>query len=743
MAIAVVAGCTAPAAALAEGHSAPVASDSLPAVSLPQVSVTAQRADARTPIAFSNITARDIEAVNTGRDVPYLLMMTPSVVTTSDAGAGIGYTSIRIRGTEGSRINVTTNGIPVNDSESSNVYWVNMPDLASSLRDIQVQRGVGTSTNGSGAFGGSINMITEAPSATPFAMFSGTYGMYNTHKETIKVGTGLMGGHWSAEARISNIGTDGYIDRASANLWSYFGQVGYYSGATSVRLLAFGGKERTYMAWDYASKEEMEEYGRRYNPCGKYTDKEGKTAYYPDQFDNYVMHNFQLLFKHRFGARLVLDAALHYTKGDGYYEQYKTKRTLIEYGLDPYTLADGTVVKKSDLVRLKKMDNEFGGFVFNLTYNNGPLNIVGGGAIHGYLGRHFGQVSWVRNYLGDIDPLQEYYRNTSHKLDGNLYIRGHYAITSDLSAYVDLQYRGVRYTIKGTSDTYDYNISGPQQLAIHANYNFFNPKVGLNYTFLDHNRVYASVSVAHKEPVRDNFIDCDPDRRPVPERLTDYELGYNYTSKLFSAGVNMYYMYYKNQLVPTGRLSDTGNAVSENVHSSYRMGIELQASLRPCSWFDWDINATISRNRIKDFVEYIYEDEWTNPIAIDRGDTRIAFSPDFILNNAFNFHVCGFDASLQSHYVSRQYLSNVEEREQSLKGYFITDLAAGYTFKVLGLKSVRLGVQVNNLFSNKYCNNGYAGAGYYLDGDERVIYRYAGFAAQAPINVLGSINVNF
>lgn len=727
--------------------------DSVSTINLKEVAVVAQRADAKTPIAYNNITAKEIERMNDGVDVPYLLSMTPSVVTTSDAGGGIGYTSIRIRGTEGSRINVTTNGVPVNDSESHNVYWVNLPDISSSVKDFQVQRGAGTSTNGAGAFGGSVNMVTDIPSRDPYATFSGSYGMYNTHKETIKAGTGIIGGHWAVEARLSNIGTDGYIDRASANMYSYFAQAGYYSGPSSIRLLAFGGKERTYMAWDYASKEDMEKYGRRYNPCGEYTDKDGNTAYYPNQYDNYILHNFQLLGRHRFSSSLALDVALHYTKGDGYYEQYKTRRSLIEYGLTPFVVStlnpDGSVstetVKKSDLVRLKNMDNGFGGGLFNLTYNRKRVSAVFGGALNAYHGRHFGQVAWVRNYIGEIDPLQEYYHNTGHKIDGNIYARANVDVTRSLSAYIDLQYRHISYTIKGASDTYDYNTGAMEHLAIDRKFDFFNPKVGLNYTFAKYHRAFASWSVAHKEPTRNNFIDCPPGREPKAERLFDYEAGYNYGCGILTAGVNLYYMDYKDQLVATGQLSDTGNPVSENVRSSYRAGIELQLGLKPCRWFDWTLNATLSRNRIKDFVEYIYDDnDYSSHITINRGTTRISFSPDFILNNSFNFAWRGFDASLQSHYVSRQYMTNSEQRDQSLDPYFVSNLLLGYTFSIHGLKSMRIGFTVNNIFNEKYENNGYAGSGYYVDETgEKVIYHYSGYSVQAPVNVIGSITVNF
>ena len=719
--------------------------DSTEVVNLQSVDVVATRATSKTPVAFTEIGKAQISKINDGRDIPYLISMTPSVVTTSDAGFGVGYTSMRVRGSDGSRINVTANGIPVNDAESSNVYWVNMPDLASSLRDIQIQRGAGTSTNGAGAFGATLNMVTDAPASEPYAELAGSYGMYNTHKETLRVGSGLLGGHWSVDARLSNVGTDGYIERAKADMWSYFGQAAYFNGGTTLRLLGFGGKQKTYMAWDYASKEDMEKYGRRYNPCGEYVDADGKTAYYPNQNDNYIQHNFQLHYGQMIGERWKLNIALHYTKGDGYYEQYKTKRTLVEYGLDPFVGPDGQLIEKSDLVRLKKMDNGFGGGVFSLNYRYGRVDAVVGGAVNNYKGHHFGQVAWIRNYIGAIDPLQEYYRNLGRKFDTNIYAKANIDITGGLSAYGDLQYRHIDYRIDGIGDNYDWNTESMQNLAYHEKYDFFNPKVGLNWLVNDNQRVFASWSVAHKEPVRDNFTDGDPRHIPHAERLFDYELGYSFTHRLFNIGVNLYYMDYKDQLVATGQLSDTGNALSVNVPDSYRTGIEFQGALRPCGWFNWQINATLSRNRIKDFTEYIYEDEWTNPIQNYIGSTPIAFSPDFTLGNSFNFHWRGFDATLESHYVSKQYMSNAHSDEQMLDAYFVSNLHLSYDFgKVAGLRGLSLGFTVYNLFNEKYENNGYAGAGYYVDeSGQKVIYRYAGYAAQAPVNVCGTVNVRF
>lgn len=720
------------------------AADSSQVVSLRDIEVVANRAGEHTPVAFTNFTAADIAAANDGRDVPFMIQSTPSVVVTGDAGGGIGYSSIRVRGTDPSRINVTANGIPINDAESHNVYWVNMPDLASSLRDIQIQRGAGTSTSGAGAFGASINMITDAPGYDPSAEVAVSYGSYNSNRETVKVNSGLFGDHWSVDARFSHIGSDGYIDRAFSKMWSYMGQLAYVGDKTTVRLLAFGGKEQTYMAWDYASKEDMEKYGRRYNPCGEYTASDGSTAYYPNQYDNFIQHHIQLLAGQTLSDNWRLNVALHYTKGDGYYEQYKTRRTLVEYGLEPFFTADGDEVKKSDLVRLKFNDNDFGGGMFNLNYTGGRLNAVLGGAANWHRGKHFGQVAWVRNYVGAIDPLQEYYNNVGRKFDFNIYGRADIDITRNLSGYVDLQYRHIRYSIRGISDNYDWNTGTGAALDVLRNYNFFNPKLGLSYSEGGH-RAYASWSVAHKEPVRDNFTDGDPQHYPSAERLFDYEAGYSFSGKIFTLGANLYYMDYKDQLVVTGQLSDTGNPLSVNVPDSYRAGIELQGALKPVKWFEWTLNATFSRNRIKNFVEYIYEDEWTNPITIDCGDTPIAFSPDVVLNNAFNFNVADFTASLNTRYVSSQYMNNARSEEARLDAYCITDLHLGYTFrKIHGVKALRTAVSVYNIFNKKYCNNGYAGAGYYVGDDGKpVIYRYAGFAAQAPCHVMATVTLSF
>ena len=712
--------------------------DSTKVVNLDEVSVVASRATDKTPVAFTNVSAKELEKVNYGQDVPYLLQYTPSVITTSDAGAGVGYTSIRVRGTDATRINVTANGIPMNDAESHGLFWVNMPDFASSLKDIQIQRGAGTSTNGAGAFGASINMLTQSAGFSPSAEFNASYGSFNTHKETVKVSSGLLNNHWTVDARISNIGTDGYIDRASVNLNSYFLQAGYFNNNTTLKFITFGGKEKTYHAWNYASKEEMFNYGRTYNSCGEYIDDNGNVAYYDDQTDNYAQFNFQLILNQRLSSSLSLNAALHYTKGDGYYEEYKTKRTLAEYGFDPVEI--GT--KKSDLVRKKEMDNHFGGGMLSLNYKKGRVNAQAGMAANHYYGDHFGNTPWVKA-VGLLPEYHEYYRNTGKKTDVNMYARSTVDIVSGLNAFVDLQYRHINYTIAGVNDNFDYNIDDMQKLDINDNFNFFNPKAGLNWQFCDFNRAYFSFSVAQKEPTRNNYTDGKVAQYPKAEKLYDYELGYTFNNNCFSIGANLYYMWYRDQLVLTGELNEIGEAMAANVAKSYRMGVELFADWHPAKWFTWSANATISKNRIKDFVETVYEDEWTNPVEINHGDTHIAFSPSFIFNNSFNFNYINFDLSLSTQYVSKQYMTNAEYEDQVLDAYCVSNLHLGYNFKLPHTKSVRIGFSIYNLFDEEYENNGYAGGGYYVDGGEKVFYRYSGYAAQAGTNFMGSVSFKF
>ncbi len=675
----------------------PAATDTVPTITLSEVEVLGTRASENTPVAYSNVTGKQIAAVNHGLDIPFLLSMTPSVITTSDAGAGVGYTSMRVRGTDATRINVTVNDIPLNDSESHSVFWVNTPDFASSVRDIQVQRGVGTSTNGSGAFGASVNMRTQGFSRDAFAEVSGSYGSFNTNKETLRVGSGLLGDHWSIEARLSHIGSDGYRDRASSELLSYYGQLGYFGGGTSLRFITFGGKEDTYHAWDGISRDDLKD-NRTYNPNGEIKHDGKVTGFYKDQKDIYRQTHYQLIWNQTFNPEWKLNVALHYTDGYGYYQEYKNARTLKEYGLEPVVTPEGTS-KKASLVRKKCLDSGFGGGVFSLQYTGERLAATLGGGINRYTNDHYGQVIWVENYTSPLAPDHEYYRNYARKNDFNVYIKGNYMITGGLSAYADLQYRHIGYRMRGDNDKWDWTASPEhlQVLDIDEPFDFFNPKAGLNWQMNEHNRFYASFAVAQKEPTRNNYNDGPLVKHPTSEKLYDWEAGYELRSGRFAAGVNLYYMKYKDQLVLNGKINEIGELMAENVPDSYRMGVELMAGYRFTDWLRWDVNATLSRNRIKDYVGYVsdydadtWDDMWTQT-EIHAGDKTIAFSPSVTVGSMIALDYKGFTAMLQSQYVSRQYLDNFERKEDSLDPYFVNNLDLAYTFKLPHLRSVTVG----------------------------------------------------
>ncbi len=721
--------------------------DSIQDIVLDEASVIATRATQTTPIAFTNISREQLSRANHGQDIPYLVSMTPSVVSTSDAGAGIGYTSLRIRGVDATRINVTANGIPVNDAESHTVFWVNMPDLASSVKDIQLQRGVGTSTNGAGAFGASMNLQTADFARQPYAEISASGGSFRTHKETLRLGTGLLNNHWTFDLRLSNIGTSGYIDRASADLNSFYTQLAYVSNATTARFIAFGGTEETYHAWNYASREEMDAYGRRYNSCGyMFTDADGVQHFYDDQTDNYTQTNYQLLVDHHFSNQWKANFGLHYTKGDGYYQEYKTDRKLIEYGMQPYEHL-GELVKRSDLVRKKAMDNHFAGAVFSLNYNNERLRATLGGAANRYMGDHFGKVLWVKNYIGNLNPNADYYRNDARKDDANIYARGEYLLLPSLTAYADLQYRHIHYTIEGTNDKYNsWTSDGMQGLDINERFNFFNPKVGLHWKASKHLQIFASVAQAHKEPTRNNYTDGYFTEPPRAEKLTDYEMGVTYKRPHWHLGANLYWMDYKNQLVLTGELNEIGEAVSANVPKSYRAGVELQGGVSlPCG-FEWTGNLTLSKNRIKNFQEtiYGYDDAWNDLPAevIHHGDTHIAFSPEIIANNKLSYTYKGWRTELQTQYVGEQYMSNADVDAHKLDAYCVSNLDLSYTFTPKRYaKSISVGVTIYNIFNEEYENNGWASSSYLNTPDNRV--NYTGYAAQAGTNFLAHLAVKF
>lgn len=725
-------------AAFAQHHGAKTVSDSIKMVHLQEVQVVSTRVGEKTPMAFTDVSKGQIKKQNFGQDIPFLLSFTPSVVTASDAGTGVGYTYIHIRGTDPSRINITANGIPINDSESHQVYWTDLPDLASSLESIQIQRGAGTSTNGAGAFGASVNMQTNSLSSLPYAGLDGSYGSYNTHKETFRFGSGLINGHWAFDGRLSNIESDGYIDRASAKLNSYFLQGGYFNGNTEIKLITFNGLEKTYLAWDYASKEDMAKYGRTYNPCGQYTDDKGNIAYYKDQTDYYHQSHYQLLWNQILNAEWTFNMALHYTRGFGYYEQYKKKQDLSEY-----LLLSSVGDNVSDLIRRKQMENDFYGTIYSLSYKSNRMSASLGGGWNKYAGDHYGNVLWIHNYVGSVSPDYEYYRNHAKKTDANLYFKANYELIQGLNAYVDMQYRHINHKIDGPMDSFT---DGTQDLLnIDKKYDFFNPKAGLYWTINPKNTFYASFSVAQKEPTRDDFENT-PLSSLHSEKLYDWEVGYKYSSTRFSAGANVYYMDYKNQLVLTGEANSIGELISRNVDKSYRLGLELMASAQLCRGFRWDVNATFSKNRNKNLTLNVpvYDADWnkTGTQDVYLGNTHLSYSPDLIFNNILTYSHKGIQVALQSQYVSKQYMNNADFKDAMLDAYFVSNLNMAYTFKLPHVKSITAGVTVYNIFNEEYETNGYVDSLTY-DGKGGVTTDWVGYSAQAPTNVLAHISFDF
>ena len=733
--------------------------DSLLSVELQNVQVVSTRASKKTPMAYTNMDKKALKAVNFGQDVPYLLSLTPSVTMTSDAGNGIGYTSLRVRGTDPSRINITANGIPMNDAESAQLYWVNMGDFASSVQSMQIQRGVGTSTNGAGAFGATLNMLTENIGMEPYLGLDFSGGSYYSHKETLRFGTGLLSGHWGIQGRLSNIGSKGYLDRASTKLNSYFIQAGYFSDNTVVKLITWNGVEETYHAWNYTSKYEQSLYGRTYNSCGEYYDAQGNVHYYDGQTDNYHQQNYQLIWNQRLNRELNLNTALHYTKGSGYYEEYKRKRTLFEYDLDPeMTWA------QSDLVRQKKMDNDFYGVVASLNYNNREnLQATLGGGWNKYDGDHFGVIKWVKNPVNDLMPNSPYYDENAKKTDFNVYGKLTYDFLPGLNAYVDMQYRHLGIKMVGPTDEINWDASKRIVYDMKESFDFFNPKAGLNYDITPNHKVYVSYAIAHKEPTRNNYQNNMNAELPMPkaERLNDLEAGYKYQSPTFSAGLNLYWMDYKDQFVLTGEIDKIGEAVTRNLDKSFRLGVEAEAAWKPVDWFRWDANATWSRNRVKGITVQL-----TDGSVADLGDQPLAFSPDWIVNNIFSFSYRGFSASAQSQYVSKQYLTNTGfesyktldddgkpvDVSMMLDGHFTTNLDLSYNFQLpkFGLKDVTVGVTLYNLFSAEYDNNGWAAPAFSRENGAVVATGWdtndqyeAGFAPSAPFNMMAHLSLNF
>ena len=710
--------------------------DSLKLYSIEGINVVATRATERTPIPHSELSQSQIESCNYGEDIPSLLGSLPSVVISSESGTGIGSTSFRVRGTDPTRINVTLNGVPMNDAETHSVYWYDTPDLISSVSSVQLQRGIGLSTAGTGAFGASLNMTTLAPQTKFTGRASFSYGSFNTQKQEVAISSGILGGHWTVDGRVSHLSSDGYIDRASSNLSSYLFQAGYYNSRTSVKLLSFGGVAKVYLTYTGVTADQLAT-ARRYNSEGEIwgykPTADGGTeyavvGYFDNHTDNYTQINNQLIVNHRFSERWQLNTTAHYTYGNGYYLNYKNDQKLSKYGIDPISVGTATVTR-TNLLRQKSMANHFAGVVASAAYTTSALTLTFGGSASLYDGVHFGTISGLELVPDFLET--EYYRNTTTKYDTSLFVRGDIALSSKLNLYADLQYRHITHIIDGVNDNYDPTISGMQRLDIDRHYNFFNPKLGLHFVPTTGHALYLSAAVGQKEPTRNNFTDIREGEYPTAEQMLDLEGGYIFENKAVTTSINLYYMLYRNQLVQTGELSDTGELLSRNIPKSYRRGVELMVDIRATKWLTLGANATLSQNHIIDYVDYI------DNVAFNRGKTTIAYSPAVIAGAYIQASTCGFTARLSSRYVSKQYLTNGQYEDLTLPRYCTSDLNLSYSFG-----EVRFGIKITNLFNAHYCASGYGGS--WLEGAtlaDRKSWAY--YFPQATISALANVTVRF
>lgn len=748
--------------------------DSLRLIELQEVEVTATRAVKTMPVAFANIGQEQIEKNNYGLDIPSILSSTPSLVAVNSNGIGIGSTSVRMRGTAPTRLNVTINGVSMNNADSHEMYWYDTPDLVSSIGSIQVQRGAGISTNGTGSFGGAINMTTDALTTEFEGDASLSYGSYNTNKQSVHVSSGLMGGHWTVDARLSHIGSDGYVERGSTDLKSYMLQAGYYSGNTMLKLLSFGGKAKTYLLYDGVTKEDMKKYGRRYHTSGQYETSNGPYVledgthvnYYDDHTDNYLQINNQLVLNHRFNKQWTLNATAFYTYGYGYYKQYKGHKKLMEYLNIPDDIAydsEGNKVRK-DLIREKLMRNHLGGFNAAAHYTSERLALSFGGSYSFYACPHWGELDWVDGV--DMAKIGEkWYENDVNKHDANIFARANWQVANGLNLFADLQYRLVNYHAWGVNDNYVDKSTGMQPISVDKTYHFFNPHVGVNYTLKKHHNFYFSFAIAQKEPTRGDYTDrylyahsaAGISEYPTSEKLFDYELGYNFTAKNFTAGINFYYMKYDNQLVPTGYVNDNYDPLNTNVKDSYRRGIELNMLWNATKWLTLTANATFSQNRVENYTNYISEYRHNNDYSQESsgynnddkgeymGTTRLSYSPKTIANVNLDFHHKGFSAVFTTQYVSKQYFTNYENPEMALDAYCVTNLNLGYTLKTKRARSVHFGVMIFNLFDAVYEGNGYgwSSSDKNTDTNKVEITHNAFYYPQAPIHAMANVTVKF
>jgi len=687
------------------------------------VVVSSTRANRNTATAYTDVDLETIERRNFGQDIPILLELEPSVVSTSDAGAGVGYTGIRIRGTDATRINVTLNGIPINDSESHGVFWVNMPDLASSLDNIQVQRGVGTSSNGAAAFGGSINMQTNRFRKEWYVETTNGYGSFNTWRHTVSAGSGLIANKFTVDARFSRISSDGYIDRATSSLWSWYASAAYHGKKTMIRFNVLGGRERTYQSW-YGTPEDSLETNRTFN----FYD-------YENEVDNYGQDHYQLIIAHEFDRNWNINVNGHYTRGKGYFEQFRDQDDLADYGLENVIMGDDTITT-SDLVRRRWLDNHFYGATFAMNYTGKKVQATLGGGWNHYIGDHFGEV--IQTQFTEYEELgEQYYFDNARKTDISVYLRANYQVHSKVNLFADLQLRTIEYSFEGPeADIFGRVSITKQQL----NWLFFNPKAGINYELNSQNRIYSSIAVGNREPARVDIVDATQISRPESERMYDWELGYERKHRIYSFGVNAYWMIYQNQLVLNGRVNDVGAYIRENVDQSYRLGIEVMTSINILKNLSLNANFTWSRNRILNFTEYVDDYDNGGQQVIEHGETEISFSPNYIANAVLTYRpIKNLDIAFITQYVGEQFLDNTSNRDRMLNDYVTNNFRVHYNIKWKFFKEIGVGVQLNNIFNQFYESNGYTFS--YIAGGETTTENF--YYPQAGFNFMTMLTLKF
>lgn len=686
---------------------------------LDNIEVTSIRAADKAPFTKTNISKQQIEKINLGQDLPFILNQTPSVVVNSDAGNGVGYTGIHIRGTDASRINVTLNGIPYNDAESQGTYFVDLPDLSSSVNSIQIQRGVGTSSNGAGAFGGTINLSTNEVNKEKYAEFNNSYGSFNTWKNTLKVGSGLLANHFLIDARVSKITSDGYIDRATSNLQSFYTSVAYVNQNSSLRFNILSGKEKTYQAW-YGIPQSYLDSNRTYNPAG--TEKPG--APYANETDNYLQTHYQLFYNRKVNSFLSFNVAAFLSRGKGYYEEYRAGQAFSDYSL-PDVINGTDTITTTDLIRRLWLDNYFYGSVFSLQYHQNKTQFTFGGGLTKYDGKHYDIVTWAQQ---GFPKDYKYFNAPAEKNDFNLYAKVMQTLGSGFTGFLDLQGRFIKYKINGFESHPAMNVE--------KTYSFFNPKMGISYNKNNY-QAYASFSVAAKEPNRDDF-EAGITQIPKPEILYDLETGIERKNELFNYGITFYYMYYHNQLVNTGKINDVGSYTRTNAPESYRAGIELQADAKLTNWISVLGNISFSENKIKNFTEYV--DDYDNGIQKQNNyhNTNISFSPGIVGSAGINISpLKNAEINFQSKYVGRQFLDNTSHISRSIDPYFVQNVRLSYSLLKKVFKEVDFIFQVNNVFNKKYESNGYTYN--YIYGGEFTVENY--YYPMAGTNFMTGINI--